>query len=91
MNAVDASLTKRYPECFSGIGKLKDYRAKIHKDPNVTPVSQNPRRIHFSLREKVEAKLKELLEEDIIACECLHIYLYGIDFKLLTDDKPLEF
>ena len=66
VNAVNASLTERYPECFNGIGKLKDYKAKIHIDPTITPVAQNPRRIPFSLRAKVEAKLKELVEADII-------------------------
>ena len=25
------------------------------------------------------------------ACERFHMYLYGIDFELLTDHKPLEF
>ena len=24
------------------------------------------------------------------ACECFHVYLYGIQFELLTDHKPLE-
>lgn len=25
------------------------------------------------------------------ACERLHMYLYGTDFEILTDHKPLEF
>ena len=39
---------------------------KIHLDPNVKPVIQSSRRLPFSLREKVEAKLDQLLEADII-------------------------
>ena len=35
-------------------------------DPNVKPVIQPLRRLSFSLREKVEAKLDQLLEADII-------------------------
>ena len=45
---------------------MTDYLAKIHVDPEVLPVAQNTRRVPFSLREKLELKLKELQEADII-------------------------
>ena len=61
-----SDIKQKYPECFDGIGKLKDFQLKIHIDPNVKPIAQNPRRIPFSLRKKVENKLQELLEKDII-------------------------
>ena len=61
-----SDIKQKYPECFDGIGKLKDFQLKIHIDPNVKPIAQNPRRIPFSLRKKVENKLHELLEKDII-------------------------
>ena len=59
-------MTDQYPECFQGLGKLKNYQAKIYIDPEVRPVAQNPRRIPFSLRSKVQAKIEELLELDVI-------------------------
>ena len=46
--------------------KLKGEPTKLHIDPSVTPVSQAPRRVPFSMLKKVEAKIQELLDLDII-------------------------
>jgi len=63
VNIIDMFLRSRFQECFSGVEKLKDYQAKIRVNPlTVLPVAQSPRRIPFSWREKIEAKLKELQE-----------------------------
>ena len=51
---------------FSGVGKLKDWTVQLHIDPNVKPVAQPIRRTPFSLRSKVEEKVKELIDLDII-------------------------
>ena len=48
------------------MGKLKDFELKIHIDSEVRPVAQSPRRIPFGLKKKVEDKLTELLDADII-------------------------
>ena len=55
-----------YPTVMTGVGKLKDISAKIHVDPGVPPVAQKPRRVPFALRDKVKAKIDELLRDDII-------------------------
>ena len=57
---------KQYPKVFSGIGKLKEYRLKLHVDPEVTPVAQKPRRVPFALRGKVTAKVEDLIAKDIV-------------------------
>ena len=31
-------MTSRFPELFKGIGKLKNYQARLHIDPEVRPV-----------------------------------------------------
>ena len=59
-------IQKRFPEVCSGIGKLKDYQAKIHVDPNVKPVAQSSRRVPFALRDKLEMEIQRLLKDDII-------------------------
>ena len=59
-------LEAKYPSVFHGIGKLKGYQLKLHVDPSVTPVVQKMRRVPFSLKDKVTAKVNELLEKDII-------------------------
>ena len=66
VNSIDTALLVKFKECFEGIGKLRGYQAKIHVDVEVPPVAQNPRHVPFSPREKVELKLKELQEADII-------------------------
>ena len=59
-------LIAKHQAVFEGIGKLKDYQLKLHIDTEVQPVAQPLRRPAFSLREKIEMKLDELLHEDII-------------------------
>ena len=56
----------RYPEVFSGVGKLKSRQVTLHVDPNVKPIAQPPRRIPFNIRDQVSTKIKELLDNDII-------------------------
>ena len=69
-NTIDSTfvgqLKAKYPNVFLGIGKLKGYQLKLHIDPSVTPVAQKMRRVPFSLKDKVTAKVNELLEKDII-------------------------
>lgn len=48
------------------IGKIKDYKVKLHVDESIKPVIQKERRIPFALREKVNKELERLESEDII-------------------------
>ena len=59
-------LEKDHPQLFEGIGKLKNFRVKLHIDENVKPSAQQHRRIPFHIRKKVEQELNLLLEKDII-------------------------
>lgn len=60
------SLKAKFSGVCSGVGRLKNYQLKQHIDPQVFPVVQKMRRIPFSLKDKVTAKVNELLESDII-------------------------
>ena len=62
----EGDIRGKYQDLFTGIGLLKDYELKLHVDESVRPVAQSVRRIPFGLREKVDKKLDELLETDII-------------------------
>ena len=59
---------ERYPALFQGIGKLKDVEVQLlnHIDETVKPVAQQPRRIPFHIRQKVEAELLSLEKKGII-------------------------
>ena len=60
------TLWQQFPEVFCGIGKLKSKQVTLHVDPKVKPVAQPSRRTPFNLQEKVEKKIQELLDYDII-------------------------
>ena len=60
------SLKAKFPTVFSGIGKAKNYQLKLHIDSQITPFIQKMRGVPFSLKDKVTAKINELLEHDII-------------------------
>ena len=51
---VNAIQEMEHAGLFEGIGKLRDYKAKLHIDPEVRPVAQNLRRVPYGLRDKVE-------------------------------------
>ena len=60
------SIANRFPKVFSGVGKLSGFQLKLHIDHEVTPVAQKPRRIPYPLKDKVQSKIDELLDLDII-------------------------
>ena len=59
-------LVAKFQHLFTGIGKLKDYKQKLHLDPSIQPVAQKPRRVPFHLRKQVSARIEELEALDII-------------------------
>ena len=59
-------IREKYPALFTGVGKLKGYKLKLHINEDVTPVAQSVRRLPFGLRDKVDDKLDELLDMGII-------------------------
>ena len=69
-NAVETvdtlKIVEKYSQIFNGVGKLKNFKLKLHIDKDVTPVAQTARRIPFVMRKKVEKKLAELETMDII-------------------------
>ena len=56
----------KYPQCFAGVGCLKDYKVSLHIDTTVQPVAQPVRRMPFGHRDLARAKIDELLAADII-------------------------
>lgn len=65
-NELKLKLKEKFPACFNGMGKLKDFQLGIPIDDSVKTVIQPVRRIPFHLREKLEKKLDELEDSDII-------------------------
>ena len=56
----------RYKSCLEGLGKLTDFQLDIPIDQNVSSVAQPMRRVPFSMRDKLEQKLNELVDLDVI-------------------------
>lgn len=63
---IGGVLQQQYSNVFRGVEKLKDRVAQLHIDPNVNSVAQAMLRTPFSTRSKLEEKIKELIELDII-------------------------
>ena len=61
------ALKEMYPECFTGIGKFKDFEYHINVDMNVKLVVHAPWRIALSLQGKLEKELEEMVRQGIIA------------------------
>lgn len=55
-----------YKEIFEGVVKLKDYRVKLHVNPDASPIAQPVRRILFSLHDKEKKTIDELVAIEII-------------------------
>ena len=55
-----------YLECFSSVGRFKDFEYHINIDKNVRPVVHSPHKIALSLQNKVEKEL-EMVKQGIIA------------------------
>ncbi|XP_014678291.1 PREDICTED: uncharacterized protein LOC106818084 [Priapulus caudatus] len=66
LSDVASDIQRLYPDVFHGVGKLKTRQVIIHIDHTVPPVAQPLRRTPFNLRDKVDGKIKELLDLDII-------------------------
>ena len=64
-NTVPEFLSK-FPNVTNGMGACKCDPVKVHVNPGIAPVAQPHRRIPFHVRKKVEEKIKELEEADII-------------------------
>ena len=56
---TDADVRERFPEVFSGIGKLLDFQLELHVNCDVKLVAQPVRRVPFGLIDKVDKKLLE--------------------------------
>ena len=61
-----SKLLEEYADLFQGIGKMEGAQVDLHVDRTVTPVAQPHRKIPFSERTKLEAKLEKLIGDDVI-------------------------
>jgi hypothetical protein len=66
INVILENVNDEYKDLFQGVGKLKNFKLKLHIDSGVEPVAQQMYRIPFILRDKVDKKLQELESQDII-------------------------
>ena len=60
INVILENVNDEYKDLFQGVGKLKNFKLKLHIDSGVEPVAQQLYIIPFTLRDKVDKKLQEL-------------------------------
>ena len=70
INAVSElgeEIRRQYPEvCGGNIGKLNDRKVTIHRKSDVKPVACHVKRQPFHIHPKIDKKVSQLLEQDII-------------------------
>nr|XP_039263935.1 uncharacterized protein LOC120339796 [Styela clava] len=66
IDTSNSDIFSKYRKLFEGIGLLKDYKLTLNIDRTVKPIAQPLRRIPYALRDKVDAKIDEILKADII-------------------------
>nr|XP_039266286.1 uncharacterized protein K02A2.6-like [Styela clava] len=66
IDTSNCDIFSKYGKLFEGIGLLKDYKLTLNIDKTVKPIAQPLRRIPYALRDKVDAKIDEMLKADII-------------------------
>ena len=66
ISEMKTKLETEFKDVLKGVGKLKGHQIKLKTDPSVRPIAQPIRRTPFGLRDKVEKKIDELIEADII-------------------------
>lgn len=59
-------LKQTFPECFTGICKLKDFQLHVPTGNIVRPVVQSAKRIPYNIRDKLEKKLNKHVDLTII-------------------------
>lgn len=62
----NSDIVNDFKPLFTGFGKLRGRQVKLTVNPDVKPKAQPMRRTPFGLREKVEGKIQELIDKDII-------------------------
>ena len=55
-----------YPDIFNGLGKLKDYKVKLHCNPEVKPVNVPAHPFPYHLQERAQAAIDEMIKQDVI-------------------------
>ena len=63
---VPQDVRDKYPSVFEGVGKLRGRQVRLHINDNIPAVAQPLRRTPYQLKDKVEKKVQELLDLDII-------------------------
>jgi len=59
-------VVSQFPDVFQGVGKLKGMKLKLHIDWTVNTVVKPVRRLPFGYRDKVKAKVQELVNNDVV-------------------------
>ena len=59
-------ILSNYPENFSGLGKLKDYKAKLHCKDDVKPVNVPAHTFPYHLQQRAQAAVDDMIKQDVI-------------------------
>ena len=55
-----------YPQNFQGLGKLKEYKVKLHCNPDVKPVNVPAHSFPYHLKDRTQSAIEEIIRQDVI-------------------------
>ena len=60
------NILAKYPDNFNGLGKLKDYKVKLHCNPEMKPVNVPAHPFPYHLQERAQAAIDEMIKQGVI-------------------------
>ena len=62
----------KYPQNFAGLGKLKDFKTKLHVNSDIKPVNVPAYSFPYHLQSRAQAAIDGMIENDVIEEHPLH-------------------
>ena len=59
-------LLGKYPQIFTGLGRLKDHKVKFHVKPGIKPIRDALRTIPYHLCDRANNALQEMIEQGVV-------------------------
>ena len=60
------NVLKQFPQCFRGVGKMKDYQVRFNIDETAPPTACPPRPVPFHLKSQLRKELDKMLEDGVL-------------------------
>ena len=60
------TVLQRFPQNFTGLGRMRNHTVKLHTKPDVKPVVDAPRPTPYHMEERANTALQQMLDNGVI-------------------------